>query len=348
MIRLWLGLCWLCVSSTPILAQFLGGDGSGQSVAVLASVSGCGWFSGGNGSGYASSSLASTFGCIEFMGSGGSGATSVEIKGECVMYWGDSHSGQGSALLPSPQNCLFFAGEEASGYAQTTRATGFVCPSFLASANGNDGYAARSYTEDHAGLCYVATFPIEASPLFGEIRDGRHGYLHWKTFSELNNKGFEVQKSYDGIEWSVLGWVPGAGNSTEVQYYDFWDLSLATGVQYYRFRQIDFDDTESYSNIVALSLEEDIAPQNILQVYPNPVISGQVLHLQAWISFDLSLDIQLHNALGQLLGRYQPNFTTGNSLFNIPTYDLPAGTYFLSIQTTDHSAHWMFPFVVVR
>lgn len=339
-------LAFFSMGSGWLWAQFEGGSGSGHSVTLLASTVACNEFFGGEGSGHDTSSRASTFNCIEFAGNSGSGATSVERKGQCVMYWGDSLSGYRSNALASTQNCIFFKGEDGSGYNQNTYLSPFVCPSFLSSGR-DDGFGARSYTEDNGGTCYI-TVPIESSPLFGEVRNDDDGYLYWKTYSELNNDGFEVQKSLNAVEWEAIGWVAGAGNSTETLLYDFGDMNLDAEVQYYRFRQVDFDGTQSFSNIVALSLSQPNPAQYFVQVYPNPVIGDYPLHVQAWLPNALTMRVQVHNALGQLVSTHLFGFEAGNSQQSISTEKLPAGTYFLSAQTADTNLHWILPFVVVR
>ena len=84
----------------------------------------------------------------------------------------------------------------------------------MASANGHDGFASALASDFNTGICLVIDLPIESSPLFAKIEDG-HGKLYWSTYTELNNSGFEIQKSMDGINWTKIGWVQGSAYSKQ-------------------------------------------------------------------------------------------------------------------------------------
>jgi len=67
--------------------------------------------------------------------------------------------------------------------------------------------------------------------------------LDWSTAQEINNKFFTIEKSTDGINFSFLGNVNGAGNSTLTTKYHMNDLQPVDGVNYYRLSQTDIDGT---------------------------------------------------------------------------------------------------------
>ena len=80
--------------------------------------------------------------------------------------------------------------------------------------------------------------------------------LEWTTASEIENSHFEVETSYNGINWFSIGVVQGAGNSMEENNYSFIDHEIGSGVQYYRLKQVDYDGTEYFSNIKHFSFDE--------------------------------------------------------------------------------------------
>ena len=91
--------------------------------------------------------------------------------------------------------------------------------------------------------------------------------LSWKTASEQNNAGFDVERSADGRSWSKIGFIPGRIYSSMVTSYSYTDLSPLKGFSYYRLKQIDLDNNFSYSRIVqinGLNTEE-------VSIWPNPV-----------------------------------------------------------------------------
>jgi len=287
-------------------------------------------FQGGLASGSISFTLAGVDTCIHFYGGdAGSGGSSDLYKNPyaCDVYLGDSLSGYNNNDLASTQNCIFYRGLGSSGYSNGLYDNPKACPSYFASASGNDGYHARSYAED-VGSCYVVTLPIEASPLFAKIEDNQ-GKLTWSTYAEENNQGFEVQKSFDGISWTVIGWLDGVGNHIGILNYEFLDESLQYQNQYYRFKQIDFDESYTYSNIVNLHPSMTTSRPNHIAIYPNPVRSGNYLNIRSWISYELELKLQLYNTLGQLILEETASLDEFNSLFQLSMANIPQGNYFL-------------------
>ncbi|MGX5858332.1 leucine-rich repeat domain-containing protein [Dyadobacter jiangsuensis] len=88
--------------------------------------------------------------------------------------------------------------------------------------------------------------------------------LTWKTTSETNNKGFEIERSADARNFEKIGFVDGSGDTKENQFYHFTDVNpLATG--YYRLKQLDYDGKFEYSKVVVVR-----AGEGIVKMYPNP------------------------------------------------------------------------------
>lgn len=75
--------------------------------------------------------------------------------------------------------------------------------------------------------------------------------LTWETASEHNNDYFQVEKASDDLEFRTIATVDGAGNSFSTRYYSVKDVEKTTGDVYYRIRQVDFDGSESFSDIIS-------------------------------------------------------------------------------------------------
>ncbi|RYF90579.1 MAG: choice-of-anchor D domain-containing protein [Chitinophagaceae bacterium] len=103
---------------------------------------------------------------------------------------------------------------------------------------------------------------------FNASNAGRYSRLVWETATEINNKGFEIQRSINGSNaWETIGYVPGT-NITNGSKYSFNDLAPLKGINTYRLNQLDFDGRSSLSKIEAV----DFAGNDVLiSVYPNPV-----------------------------------------------------------------------------
>ena len=112
----------------------------------------------------------------------------------------------------------------------------------------------------------VTILPVELVS-FNAIAKDNHILLEWQTVSETNNKGFEVQKSSDGTRWNMIEFISGNGTSNDLNTYTFIDKLPNQGVNYYRFKQLDFDGKFEYSKTISF----DFNRQNEIGIFPNPV-----------------------------------------------------------------------------
>ncbi len=102
---------------------------------------------------------------------------------------------------------------------------------------------------------------FDARPIFNEV------LVSWQTASEINNDFFTVEKSTDGENWSFVGEMEGAGNSTSLLSYQTTDKSPYMGLSFYRLKQTDFDGKFSYSDVKTVNFITNI---NELIAFPNP------------------------------------------------------------------------------
>ena len=162
-----------------------------------------------------------------------------------------------------------------------------------------------------------AVLPVELLDFQAEIAEKNMVLLNWRTASESENEGFDIQRSSKEDTWQIIGNVPGNGTNNQLKEYQFFDQSPRPGENFYRLQQNDFDGTVSFSPIVSIRFER---PEVIL--YPNP--SADILQ----ISGHKRNQYRITNGQGILK---KEGSLIGNHL-NIN--DLPSGIYFLYI---DHS-----------
>ena len=91
--------------------------------------------------------------------------------------------------------------------------------------------------------------------------------LNWSTASEINNDFFSIEASENGADWEVVGYVAGAGNSSQLLNYEWIDENMTAPVVYYRLKQTDFNGDYSYSHIALV--ENQMTAENI-HIYPMP------------------------------------------------------------------------------
>lgn len=92
--------------------------------------------------------------------------------------------------------------------------------------------------------------------------------LKWKTISEKNNKGFEIQRSINQSEFLPIGFVKGNGTTLNINNYEFNDGPSFNGDYRYRLKQIDYDGSYEYSNIAEINFI--VGSYVLTQNYPNP------------------------------------------------------------------------------
>jgi trimeric autotransporter adhesin len=110
--------------------------------------------------------------------------------------------------------------------------------------------------------------PVELKSFTAKLNNGKV-LLDWTTAQERNNRGFDVERSLDGKNFTKLGFVEGHLTSTVEHDYSFVDARPLAGTSYYRLRQVDTDGKYAYSPMV--SVRNTTKGQGEVAVYPNPV-----------------------------------------------------------------------------
>ncbi|MCF8283324.1 MAG: hypothetical protein K9J45_23210, partial [Bacteroidales bacterium] len=141
--------------------------------------------------------------------------------------------------------------------------------------------------------------PVEMVYFRAASPDDEAVELNWRTASELNNEGFDIERSNDGRHWETLGFVPGHGTTQAEQSYAFTDERPLPGVNYYRLRQVDFDGKMEYSDIRSVMME---GSANGIAVYPNPVKDG-LLNVDFAAEQEGTATLRIFDASGKLLHR---------------------------------------------
>lgn len=109
----------------------------------------------------------------------------------------------------------------------------------------------------------INPLPVELNSFTARIQ-GSSTVLNWSTLSEINNRGFDVLRSSDGKNFSSLGWVNGAGFSSDKLDYLFTDPAPESGHNYYKLLQTDYDGGTSESETQSVFFTEN---GQALQVY---------------------------------------------------------------------------------
>ena len=186
------------------------------------------------------------------------------------------------------------------------------------------------------------TIPVELLS-FSAYVVGRDVLLKWNTASEINNYGFEIERSVRhqsaaGYNWEKIGFVEGNGTTTEVNDYSFNDNDLSSGKYSYRLKQIDLDGSISLIGTVAVDIIFQPTKMELGQNYPNPFNPSTVIRFE--IPEKGLVTLTIYNLLGEIIstlaneildaGIFEKIFDAGNFPSGLYIYNLKSGSISLS------------------
>lgn len=150
--------------------------------------------------------------------------------------------------------------------------------------------------------------------------------LRWQSAYEVNNAGFEVQKSIDGKDWNKIAFVHGHGFSTAPKSYTFKDVTPSIGTIYYRLKQVDFDQNAVFSEIISI----EVLKSNHLEllIFPNPAKDQLRIQLPNSFSANANTTIILYDYMGRRTRFLQ---RPGAQTYNINLSIMSPGMYILEI-----------------
>jgi Secretion system C-terminal sorting domain len=96
--------------------------------------------------------------------------------------------------------------------------------------------------------------------------ENKKAHLFWQTATEQNSDRFEIERSINGLHFEKIGSVKAAGNSTIRIDYSFFDLTPKKGINYYRLKEVDIDNSLQYSEIRTAQFGNDV----LFALYNNP------------------------------------------------------------------------------
>jgi len=176
-----------------------------------------------------------------------------------------------------------------------------------------------------------SALPVELSSFSASVT--RTGVLlNWKTETEVNNYGFEVQRSIVADKWEVLGFVEGHGNSNSPKEYNFIDSEVnSAGTYLYRLKQIDNDGSYEFSKTIEVNFGSPIKFE-LSQNYPNP------FNPSTTISFNLPKSgiatLKVYNLMGEeIITLVEGYREAGIYTINFNAEEHPSGMYLYRLST---------------
>jgi hypothetical protein len=195
--------------------------------------------------------------------------------------------------------------------------------------------------------CSQLPLPVELSLFIASVKDQKVN-LYWKTETEVNNYGFEIERSINSngeknLNWKKIGFVSGSGNSNSEKNYSFTDSYPTGGSKFsYRLKQIDNDGSFEYSSVV----EVELVPTKfeLSQNYPNPFnLSTKIKYTIPNVSLSAvegsRVQLKVYDVLGNevanLVNDYKP---AGSYEVEFDASKLSSGIYFYKLQAGSFTA----------
>lgn len=214
--------------------------------------------------------------------------------------------------------------------------------------NDKTDYAAMFY--QNAGLSTLGTYPAAGDqyvktdqsvtlPIdlltFSGYKDGGRNQLRWTTSTEINNQGFDVQRSLDGVNYTSIGFVnslANGGNSSVALNYAFTDNTVTGLRQYYRLRQVDIGGNSKLSNIVLIKSDKPTLI-TIDGLFPNPATTTVNMLVGAPVKDKVI--IQVYDMTGKAVLMKNMNVETGSNTLQLDVSALAGGNYMIKMTGSD-------------
>ena len=173
------------------------------------------------------------------------------------------------------------------------------------------------------------SLPVTLLSFDGKRLDVNNVLLNWKTTNEVNNFGFDVERSLGSTgQFVKVGFVQALQDQELIKEYSFPDPNSFAGTSYYRLRQIDLDSNFVYSKIIAI---ENTGQGESMTLYPNPVKS--LLNLAIVSQDGGNAELYVMDAMGKVIARQSLYLNNGTSLQSLNVNALTAGMYFIRLRT---------------
>lgn len=189
---------------------------------------------------------------------------------------------------------------------------------------------------DDIAIYYMGIVPVELVSFNAVVHSDKVD-LNWITASELNNRGFEIQRSQKSEvrsqNWEKIGFAAGNGTTTEISTYSFIDEKPVTEKTYYRLKQIDLDGTFSYSNEIEVDVI-GLTEYSLLQNFPNPFNPTTVIGYQLPVTGNVILRVYdvLGNQVATLVDEVKE---TGSYEVEFDAAKLSSGVYYYTLKSGD-------------
>jgi hypothetical protein len=182
-------------------------------------------------------------------------------------------------------------------------------------------------------LIYETTIPVELVSFNASLNQSNVS-LSWTTATELNNRGFSVQRK-GSTQWQDIVFIEGKGTTTETNTYSYTDYISSIesfGKIYYRLKQIDYDGSFSMSSEVLVMMTP--AEYKLSQNYPNPF--NPVTRINFQLPYASHVTLKIYDVIGSEVATLVNEIkAAGNYNLDFNASSLASGVYYYKLQAGD-------------
>ncbi len=212
----------------------------------------------------------------------------------------------------------------------TNGATVGLYPVTITNPDGQSATSATTILEIEANL------PVELSSFTSKTTKTGVELL-WRTETEVNNYGFDIERATANEQFEKIGFVEGNGNSNSPKEYSFTDSYVNYGKYSYRLRQIDNDGQFEYSNVIEVNAGEIPDEYTLEQNYPNPFNPSTIIRFALTKTQHAKLNV--YNVLGNKLQTLFDGVAKEGKIYELEFSttgmgkELSSGVYYYRLET---------------
>jgi hypothetical protein len=195
----------------------------------------------------------------------------------------------------------------------------------------NEGFTSRNTTINYVEKTGIPSFsrwtlssPGNALPvlfiLFNVNCGGNNVLITWKTAQEQNISHFAIERSTDGITWTIIGNRPAAGNSSSEKSYSFTDNN-ASQQSFYRIAGHDINGRVQYTSVLKTFCDGN----DFFKLWPNPFTETVFVNITTGNAAQVI--IRVFDNKGALIKIQRTDLLPGSNQVNVEMKNLPAGMY---------------------
>lgn len=245
------------------------------------------------------------------------GSAVDEVPANSIEYFANSFFGSGAEI--GDGNYVVFDGLQ--DFVTVTNLQPGTIYHFAVFEYNDFGATSQVLTTSPAtAMVTTGTLPVNFIAFTG-VYQNKGVLLKWTTGSEQNSKGFEIERSPNGVDFIKLGAVSAAGFSNSERNYEFTDVNPLEGTSFYRIKQLDDDGSFIYSKIIRINIRLTSMVQQLVQTSHNEL----VIDLRKQPS--TAGTVKLYDAAGRLV----KDVKAAGKQIRVETGSLKTGIYILEL-----------------